>query len=175
MTGSVSVGGDVVASDVYPSWMTAAVGEWAQISGTTARSALKDYSGVAVRDDETGVTVIDAAPGGHSGNVTNNSVRAIVLSGAAPAWSTLLAASDTTGTNLGTGGGGTGADEVMASDGHPTPRHLYTDIFWVPELGRVMIGGEAGGAVVCAGTPETVTEHATSHTGRALGPVLARA
>jgi hypothetical protein len=134
-----------IGFDDLPSWMTAAVGEWSQISGTTAPSALKDYSGVALRDDGTGVTLYSAAPGGHSGNYTDNKVQAIVLSTSSPAWSTILAASDTTGTNLGTGGGGSGGDEVMASDGHPTPRHTYTDINWIPEIERVLIGGEAGG------------------------------
>lgn len=133
------------SSSALPVWMTAAVNEWAQISGTTAPSALKDYAGVAVRDDREGVVLYSAAPGGHSGNYTDNKVQAITLSSSSPAWSTILAASDTTGTNLGTGGGGTGGDAVMASDGHPTPRHTYTDINWIPEISRVLIGGEAGG------------------------------
>ncbi len=37
---------------------------------------------------------------------------------------------------------------------------------WIIDLGPE--GGEAGGAVVCFGTPEAVKEHAASHTGRAL-------
>ncbi|OGA13235.1 MAG: excinuclease ABC subunit A, partial [Betaproteobacteria bacterium RIFCSPHIGHO2_12_FULL_69_13] len=37
---------------------------------------------------------------------------------------------------------------------------------WVIDLGPE--GGEAGGELVCAGTPQEVTKHATSHTGKAL-------
>jgi excinuclease ABC subunit A len=37
---------------------------------------------------------------------------------------------------------------------------------WIIDLGPE--GGEAGGAVVCVGTPDTIKQHATSHTGRAL-------
>lgn len=132
-------------TSLLPAWHVAAVNEWAQISGTTARSALKDFAGVAVRDDSNGVVVYDMAPGGHSGNYTDNSVQIISLHSDTPSWSTVLAASNTAGTNLGTGGGGSGADIVMASDGHPVPRHSYQDIIWVPEIDRFMFGGEAAG------------------------------
>ncbi|MGD8475609.1 MAG: excinuclease ABC subunit UvrA, partial [Burkholderiales bacterium] len=37
---------------------------------------------------------------------------------------------------------------------------------WIVDLGPE--GGEAGGRVVCAGTPDVVKQHARSHTGRAL-------
>ena len=37
---------------------------------------------------------------------------------------------------------------------------------WVVDLGPE--GGDAGGEIVCAGTPEDLKAHATSHTGRAL-------
>jgi excinuclease ABC subunit A len=43
---------------------------------------------------------------------------------------------------------------------------------WVIDLGPE--GGDAGGTVVCAGTPEEVAAFPGSHTGRFLGPVLAR-
>jgi excinuclease ABC subunit A len=43
---------------------------------------------------------------------------------------------------------------------------------WVIDLGPE--GGARGGAVVVAGTPETLARHAGSHTGQALRPVLAR-
>jgi excinuclease ABC subunit A len=41
---------------------------------------------------------------------------------------------------------------------------------WVIDLGPE--GGEAGGEVVVAGTPEQVTQHPASHTGRYLQQVL---
>ena len=41
---------------------------------------------------------------------------------------------------------------------------------WVIDLGPE--GGEEGGEIVAAGTPEEVTAHPASHTGRALAPVL---
>jgi len=44
---------------------------------------------------------------------------------------------------------------------------------WIIDLGPE--GGEAGGHVVAAGTPEQVSEVAASHTGRYLAPVLAAA
>ncbi|MDR3212650.1 MAG: excinuclease ABC subunit UvrA [Azoarcus sp.] len=44
---------------------------------------------------------------------------------------------------------------------------------WVVDLGPE--GGNGGGTLVCAGTPEAVAAHATSHTGRYLAPALARA
>ncbi len=37
---------------------------------------------------------------------------------------------------------------------------------WIIDLGPE--GGDAGGAVVCTGTPADVQQHATSHTGKAL-------
>jgi excinuclease ABC subunit A len=44
---------------------------------------------------------------------------------------------------------------------------------WIVDLGPE--GGERGGTVVAAGTPEQVAAVAASHTGRYLGPILARA
>ena len=41
---------------------------------------------------------------------------------------------------------------------------------WVIDLGPE--GGEEGGEIVAAGTPEEVTAHPASHTGRALAPLL---
>jgi excinuclease ABC subunit A len=37
---------------------------------------------------------------------------------------------------------------------------------WIVDLGPE--GGDAGGQLVCAGTPEDVKAHPTSHTGKAL-------
>jgi len=44
---------------------------------------------------------------------------------------------------------------------------------WVIDLGPE--GGSGGGEILVAGTPETVSEHADSHTARFLKPMLARA
>ena len=41
---------------------------------------------------------------------------------------------------------------------------------WVIDLGPN--GGDKGGQIVVGGTPETVAEHPTSHTGRNLKQVL---
>jgi excinuclease ABC subunit A len=41
---------------------------------------------------------------------------------------------------------------------------------WIVDLGPE--GGDAGGEIVVAGTPETVASHATSHTGRFLEQVV---
>ena len=41
---------------------------------------------------------------------------------------------------------------------------------WVIDLGPE--GGDKGGEIVVVGTPETVAEHPTSHTGRYLKQVL---
>jgi excinuclease ABC subunit A len=43
---------------------------------------------------------------------------------------------------------------------------------WVIDLGPE--GGDKGGEIVVAGTPEEVAEHPTSHTGRYLKQVLAQ-
>jgi excinuclease ABC subunit A len=43
---------------------------------------------------------------------------------------------------------------------------------WILDLGPE--GGEGGGRIVAAGTPEDVARVAESHTGRFLGPILAR-
>ncbi len=43
---------------------------------------------------------------------------------------------------------------------------------WIIDLGPE--GGDEGGQVVVAGTPEAVAKHRESHTGRYLGPVLAK-
>ena len=43
---------------------------------------------------------------------------------------------------------------------------------WVIDLGPE--GGDKGGEVVVAGTPEVLAEHSTSHTGRYLKQVLAQ-
>ncbi|MBK6465163.1 MAG: excinuclease ABC subunit UvrA [Myxococcales bacterium] len=44
---------------------------------------------------------------------------------------------------------------------------------WVVDVGPD--GGELGGQIVAVGTPEAIAAHPTSHTGRYLAPVLARA
>ena len=44
---------------------------------------------------------------------------------------------------------------------------------WVIDMGPE--AGDAGGRVVAQGTPETIAETPTSHTGRYLEPILAAA
>jgi excinuclease ABC subunit A len=43
---------------------------------------------------------------------------------------------------------------------------------WILDLGPE--GGDGGGRIVCAGTPEEIAEHPESHTGRFLTPLLMR-
>ena len=43
---------------------------------------------------------------------------------------------------------------------------------WVIDLGPE--GGDGGGAIVVAGTPEQIVKNKKSHTARALAPLLAR-
>lgn len=43
---------------------------------------------------------------------------------------------------------------------------------WLIDLGPE--GGSGGGYIIATGTPEHVAQHATSHTGRFLAPLLTR-
>jgi excinuclease ABC subunit A len=43
---------------------------------------------------------------------------------------------------------------------------------WIIDLGPE--GGEGGGRLMVAGSPEEVAQHAASHTGKYLAPVLAQ-
>lgn len=130
MAGSVSVSGDLDYG-----WMTAAVGEWAQISGTTVPAGVGNFSGVGFRDDETAVEVFFSLYGGHSSGINDNSVKTVRLDADVPSVTTRLAASDTTG--LATDG----SDAYMPSDGRPVCRHTYHSVHWVPEVSGYMVGG----------------------------------
>lgn len=124
------------AAASLPTWLQgAAVNEWVTISGTTAPSNLGDFSGIAVRDDGSGVQVYAALGGGHSGNNTDNSVKVLQLNTASPAWSTLRSASSTAGSDL------TGTQAYYTSDGRPMPRHLYQSAWWIPERTQAAFGG----------------------------------
>lgn len=127
-----------------PSWLDAAVNEWAEISGTTGGAQLGFYSGGAMRDDEDRVEFTVAAAGGHNaGGVWDrqNRVQSIRLDVNAPAWVTREADSDPTGWD-GTAIPGT---EYFPGDSAPVPRHLYDSIQWMPQLGCYLIGGTFAG------------------------------
>jgi len=49
-------------------------------------------------------------------------------------------------------------------------RNAVSRADWIVDLGPE--GGDKGGEIVVVGTPETVAEHPTSHTGRYLKEVL---
>jgi excinuclease ABC subunit A len=49
-------------------------------------------------------------------------------------------------------------------------RNVVSRVDWIIDLGPD--GGDKGGEIVVVGTPETVAEHPTSHTGRYLKEVL---
>lgn len=135
------------SATVIPTWMTAAVGEWAQISGTTAPSTLKDYCTVAVRDDGLRVELCSGPAGGHSGNITNNEVQSVRLDVAAPAWVTRLSASDSTGWDSVNG------SPAYFADGRPVPRHTYVHGFWHTGLGGYIFGGSFAGSSGSGATP----------------------
>lgn len=125
----------VAATSFFPAWLTAPAGQWAQIPDTLAPSQLADYSGVALRDDDSGVELFAALAGGHGGNNTDNAVRTLQLNDGAPRWVTRRAASSTAGSSL------SGSQAYYTADGRPMPRHTYHDIVWVPEIGRYLVGG----------------------------------
>jgi excinuclease ABC subunit A len=60
-------------------------------------------------------------------------------------------------------------NSVIVIEHHPD---VVKSADWVIDLGPE--GGEKGGEIVVAGTPEQVADHAGSHTARALRPVLGR-
>lgn len=123
-----------------PAWLqSAAVNEWIQISGTSAPSELADYCGIAWRDDSQ-VWAYSAASGGHAGNLTNNRVMGLRLDVDAPSWSTLRSGDSSTGWDT------TGSTSAYFPNGKPAPRHSYTDTWYVPEIGRVIVGGRYWGS-----------------------------
>ena len=126
----------------YPLWMTASVGEWAQLSGILVPTRIGDYSSMGIRDDETGVEILIGGPfGGHGGNNTNNAVVTCQLDVDSPSLLTRLASSDSTGSDI-----TSGSQHYYTSDGRPMPRHTYQATQWSPEMGGYIIGGQFYGS-----------------------------
>ncbi|MFY9514098.1 MAG: hypothetical protein WAQ05_24300 [Rubrivivax sp.] len=124
-----------------PAWLQGKpVGQWGQISGTTAPNELKDYCGLAWIDDVSQLRCISAAAGGHGGNLTNNRVMALRLDVDTPSWNTLRAADDASSYAT------TGLVSAYLNSNKPAPRHTYTDVNYIPELGRVVVGGRFWGS-----------------------------
>lgn len=124
--------------------MTAAVGEWAQISGTTTNASIGNYGGTALRDDGQRVEICMALGGGHTSGqwLSDNRVSTLRLDVSSPAWVDRLGASDATGWDS----AGTDTDPYFPSDGRPVPRHTYSTPQWVPSLGGYIFGGTYSGS-----------------------------
>jgi hypothetical protein len=118
-----------------PTWLKdAPLLEWRQVPSTAVPHEVRDYGGLAWRDDVTGLEACSLANGGHGGNLTNNRVMSIRLDVDAPAWVERKAASDATGWD-------TVGTQPYMPDGTPAPRHTYWYNWWVPQLGRYMLLG----------------------------------
>ena len=117
-----------------PAWLTGSVGEWRQISGTSAPSELRDYCGLAWREEAGSVEAASLASGGHGGNYYDNSVKTLQLNVDAPAWVNRTSASDPTGMSI-----PAPVSAYFPSDGKPYPRHTYWYNHWVPEINRYMM------------------------------------
>lgn len=125
-----------VATLTVPSYLQSApLREWRQLANTAAPNEVRDYGGLAWRDDATGLEAWSLANGGHGGNLTNNRVMMIRLDVDTPAWVQRKAASDPTGWNL------NGSTGPYFSDGTPAPRHTYWYNWWVPQKHRFMLLG----------------------------------
>ena len=118
-----------------PDWLTAAINEWAQISGTTPPTELGDYSGVGWRDYGATMECFAALSGGHNGNNSTNRAMALDLTANAPAWAQVKASGSFSGYD--------GEVSGYLVDGSPGPRHLYTGIIWWQERGAYLMGGNA--------------------------------
>jgi hypothetical protein len=59
---------------------------------------------------------------------------------------------------------------TVAASSHQAAGRPAAGADWIIDLGPD--GGDKGGEIVVTGTPETVAEHPTSHTGRYLRQVL---
>jgi len=108
---------------------------------TTGDGAFEAWGAFTVKGDTSELFI--AASGGH-GDSSDNRVVSISLSSDTPTWvlrsqpSTVVQLDRTSGYYL---------------DGKPTSRHLYDDIFYLPQLQRVMMVG--GRAIYGGGGPET--------------------
>lgn len=118
-----------------PTWLASApVLEWRQIPNTNAPGEIRDFGGLAWRDDGTGLEAWSGVNGGHGGNLTNNRVMSIRLDVETPTWVERKAASDPTGFD-------TQGSMAYMLDGTPAPRHTYWYNWWVPQLNRYMLLG----------------------------------
>ena len=131
-----AVAAGAFAGYVVPTWLSGAVGQWAQISGTTAPIHSNDFCGAAWRESGGVIEIGSVASGGHSDNPTDNSVWTLQINVNTPAWVQRRGPSVATGWNI---DGSTG--NYFPSDNRPVPRHTYWYNWWSPELGRYMMFG----------------------------------
>jgi hypothetical protein len=117
-----------------PAWLTGSVGEWRQISGTSAPSELRDYCGLAWREEAGSVEAASMASGGHGGNYYDNQVKTLQINVDAPSWAVRTSISDPTGMSI-----PAPVSAYFPSDGKPYPRHTYWYHHWVPEINRYMM------------------------------------
>lgn len=124
-----------VSDLVVPAYLrNAPLREWRQVPNTVAPNEVRDYGGLAWRDDMTGLEAWSGANGGHGGNLTNNRVMSIRLDVETPAWVQRRPASDATGWD-------TRGTLPYFADGTPAPRHTYWYNWWVPQRQRYMLLG----------------------------------
>lgn len=128
---AVASGGGVYAgrSQGLPAYLAgAAVREWVEIPDTSGAggSAIDAFSGFEVTPS--GLLVIPLA-GGHL-NSADNRVASLDLMADSPGWTVRIAASSSVQ-----------ADVRHYSDGRPSSRHTYRNLFYVPSLDRVFSVG----------------------------------
>lgn len=132
-----------------PAWLSAPVGEWAQISGVALNSSTANYGGLALRDDGDRVELCEALAGGHTSGqwLTDNRVRTLRLDVNVPAWVQRRGPSDATGWDT------TGITSAYFADGRPVPRHTYVHAHWSPRYAGYLFGGAFSGVNADGATP----------------------